>query len=307
MDSRDIKKEPDAVLDNSYLEHIYEMQKNLLKGYIDIEGLPQYPININTKKNQILIKDFVGRVIEELAESYESLVFISEAMEESLYLTSCDDYRKTLVSICNHLQNTNEELADALHFMVELLIYANIQPEDIDRYLNKVLRNVNLSSKLPVGIANMDTLTKSMEVGLEQLKEYTPYMEYNQYNTVDILTRVSTYNDEVRNSELGGVIETDNRLLMAGSIFSVMKYISYKSVMWDVSYHLNIARNYLKNKPWKRSQMMTDEIRFQEEIVIAFITMMGLFKYMGIEKAEEIYLLYFKKNQVNLFRQRSQY
>lgn len=307
MDSRDIKKEPDAVLDSSYLEHIYEMQKNLLKGYIDIEGLPQYPININTKKNQALIKDFVGRIIEELAESYESLVFISEAMEKYLYLTFCDDYRKTLVSICNHLQNTNEELADALHFMVELLIYANIQPEDIDRYLNKVLRNVNLSSKLPVGIVNMDILTKSMEVGLEQLKEYTPYMEYNQYNTVDILIRVSAYNDEVRNSELGGVIEIDNRLLKAGSIFSVMKYISYKSVMWDVSYHLNIARNYLKNKPWKRSQMMTDEIRFQEEIVIAFITMMGLFKYMGIEKAKEVYLLYFKKNQVNLFRQRSQY
>lgn len=69
---------------------------------------------------------------------------------------------------------------------------------------------------------------------------------------------------------------------------------------------LNIARNYLKNKPWKQSQEMTNEEKYQEEIVLAFIYMMGLFYKMGINQ-EDLYLLYFKKNQVNLFRQKSNY
>ena len=74
MDSRDIQEMPEKVFDGQYLEKIYELQKELLDGYIGIEGLPQYPININSKKSQVLIKDFVGRVIEELAEGYESML-----------------------------------------------------------------------------------------------------------------------------------------------------------------------------------------------------------------------------------------
>ena len=72
MDSRDIKLEPDKVENNQYLEKIYELQKNLLEGYIRIEGLPQYPININSIKPSFLIKDFVGRIKEELAEGYDA-------------------------------------------------------------------------------------------------------------------------------------------------------------------------------------------------------------------------------------------
>ena len=72
MDSRDIKEEPGIIPDYKYLEEIYQMQKNLLSGYIGIEGLPQYPVDINTKASQTLLKDFTARVIEELSEGYES-------------------------------------------------------------------------------------------------------------------------------------------------------------------------------------------------------------------------------------------
>ena len=78
MDSRDIKEEPSIPKDNKYLESIYEMQKQLLDSYISIEGLPKYPLNINTKTNQLILKDFTSRVIEELAEAYESLLLVEE-------------------------------------------------------------------------------------------------------------------------------------------------------------------------------------------------------------------------------------
>ena len=38
MDSRDILKEPEEIIDNTYLENIYSLQKELLEGYIGIEG-----------------------------------------------------------------------------------------------------------------------------------------------------------------------------------------------------------------------------------------------------------------------------
>lgn len=52
--------------------------------------------------------------------------------------------------------------------------------------------------------------------------------------------------------------------------------------------------------------MMTNEGAYQEEIVKAFILMMGLFLAMGISP-ENLYFLYFKKNRVNKFRIESKY
>ena len=302
MDSRDIKEEPQEIVDGSYLDKIYDLQKVLLSGYIGIEGLPKYPININTKKNQSLIKDFVGRVIEELAESFESLIFIDDIMQETKYLTFYKDYKEELVKLCNHLQNANEELADALHFMVELLIYSNIQPEDIDKYINK---KVETSGKQVV-LSNTNTLQRALDFDYYWIQDCTPYInDISPINIINIIRRLEVYNNAY--GENHSRVDVDFRLIPAAHEYNRLRYISYKSVMWDISYHLNIARNYLKNKPWKRSQMMTDEVRFQEEIVKAFVSMMGLFKYMGIENANEVYFIYFKKNLVNQFRQKSNY
>ena len=71
MDARDIKEVPPVVEGGKYLEAIYSLQKELIDHYVSIEGLPQYPLDVNTKKNQLLIKDVVGRDLEELAEGYE--------------------------------------------------------------------------------------------------------------------------------------------------------------------------------------------------------------------------------------------
>ena len=83
MDSRDIIQEPGIIPGDKYLEEIYSMQKELLSGYIGIEGLPQYPIDINTKASQSLLKDFTARVVEELSEGYESFQAISESMSKN--------------------------------------------------------------------------------------------------------------------------------------------------------------------------------------------------------------------------------
>ena len=115
MDSRDIKEEPSIPKDNKYLESIYEMQKQLLDSYISIEGLPKYPLNINTKTNQLILKDFTSRVIEELAEAYESLLLVEElTITKQNWFTISSTSIDSFVECMNHLQNASEEMADAL-------------------------------------------------------------------------------------------------------------------------------------------------------------------------------------------------
>lgn len=302
MDSRDIIEEPIKVVGGKYLECMYSLQKELLEQYIKVEGLPQYPIDVNTKKSQIILKDFVGRVIEELAEGYEALILVSKLTEKNKLWKS--DYEEEEYTQClNHLQNAGEEMADAMHFMLELLIYSNIQAKDIEDYLDNWLKDkvsFDVTKTLP-------TLAKAMQVGLSILYNDPCNMvsEPKAMNKTYLLEEFESMDEDSEDPRLVNK-RIDTRFHQCGKFYNKLTYSSYKYMMWDVTYHLNIARNFLKNKPWKQSQMMTNEGAYQEEIVKAFILMMGLFLAMGISP-ENLYFLYFKKNRVNDFRIKSKY
>lgn len=302
MDSRDIIEEPIKVVGGKYLECMYSLQKELLEQYIKVEGLPQYPIDVNTKKSQIILKDFVGRVIEELAEGYEALILVSKLTEKNKLWKS--DYEEEEYTQClNHLQNAGEEMADAMHFMLELLIYSNIQAKDIEDYLDNWLKD-----KVSFGVTKtLPTLAKAMQVGLSILYNDPCNMvsEPKAMNKTYLLEEFESMDEDSEDPRLINK-RIDTRFHQCGKFYNKLTYSSYKYMMWDVTYHLNIARNFLKNKPWKQSQMMTNEGAYQEEIVKAFILMMGLFLAMGISP-ENLYFLYFKKNRVNKFRIESKY
>lgn len=302
MDSRDIIEEPIKVVGGKYLECMYSLQKELLEQYIKVEGLPQYPIDVNTKKSQIILKDFVGRVIEELAEGYEALILVSKLTEKNKLWKS--DYEEEEYTQClNHLQNAGEEMADAMHFMLELLIYSNIQAKDIEDYLDNWLKD-----KVSFGVTKtLPTLAKAMQVGLSILYNdpCNTVSEPKAMNKTYLLEEFESMDEDSEDPRLVNK-RIDTRFHQCGKFYNKLTYSSYKYMMWDVTYHLNIARNFLKNKPWKQSQMMTNEGAYQEEIVKAFILMMGLFLAMGISP-ENLYFLYFKKNRVNKFRIESKY
>jgi phosphoribosyl-ATP pyrophosphohydrolase len=94
------------------LEQIWDRQRELMKKYHGIEkknGLLLFdgcPIDLNDKMGQARIKDFCWRITEELAESAEAWG-------------------------AGDVLHAQEEIADALHFMVELLILSGIEPKDI--------------------------------------------------------------------------------------------------------------------------------------------------------------------------------
>ena len=290
MDIRDIKEQAPLV-DDKQLEEIYSLQKNLMEGYIGkIEkDLPMYPIDVNSRKGQAVLKDMSARVIEEIGEGYESTTY-------ALQLLSKYGFNKNIMTeedhtmLLNHLQNSNEEQADAIAFFVELMLYCNILPEDVYRYVQNVLLKKYQTNKRFYW--NLESL---MEVGLALLQERFGDITSGLYRVIE---------DED--------FETQEEADHVFSYIPGYNYISWDfhdneaKLAWEVTYHLSVARNFLKNKPWKQTGVMTDEKALQEEIVIAFIEYLGYLKYCGFT-AQSVYVLRFKKHLVNCFRQRSQY
>ena len=290
MDIRDIREQAPLV-DDKQLEEIYSLQKNLMEGYIGkIEkDLPMYPIDVNSRKGQAVLKDMSARVIEEIGEGYESTTY-------ALQLLGKYGFNKNIMTeedhtmLLNHLQNSNEEQADAIAFFVELMLYCNILPEDIYRYVQNVLLKKYQTNKRFYW--NLESL---MEVGLALLQERFGDITSGLYRVIE--------DEDFETQE-----EADHvfSYIPGYNCISLDFHDNEAKLAWEVTYHLSVARNFLKNKPWKQTGVMTDEKALQEEIVIAFIEYLGYLKYCGFT-AQSVYVLRFKKHLVNCFRQRSQY
>lgn len=287
MDIRNINTPPPAVKTNgAFLEKMFELQKQLMEGYIKIEGLPRYPININNKKAQVVLKDFSARVTEELAEGYESTNLAIDMLNKVGFNTSKLS-PKEFQMLLNHLQNSNEEQADATAFYIELMIYADIYPRDLEECLEglDVPQDSGLLERLM--IAGVILLGKSNSSLLDMPLKYK------------ILTPEDFDNNSNKYREVIGYIPG----------FQEMSEVSHEMesiMLWEVCYHLGVARNYLKNKPWKQSGELTDERPFKKEVIFGFIKYMGYLVHMGFTPYT-LYSLFWRKNQVNCFRQRSNY
>ena len=287
MDSRDIKVEVPHTL--TPLKDIFNLQKGLIEEYIKIEKMKKYPLNVNLKDNQTLLKDFTSRVIEELAEGYESLGKVAGLTEKN-QLWFQDYSSKEYQEMLGHLQNVSEEFADALHFFVELLVYINIDEEDIRGYIDKyVFKNMSEDT-----LEGKSILSWCMIAG-DSLLYADGVIDYDtKINPMDLLRNLDSN-------------EGDRKLLQMGRFYHKVVFTEQlPKILWDVTYHLNLSRNFLRNKPWKQSQVFVNEQGYQEEVISSFLRFMGVFSFFNISDSEVFYL-YFKKNQVNQFRIRSKY
>lgn len=193
--------EADEFNKESWLDEVFARQTGVMLKYQEIEGMPNWPFNINTRESQKWIKDFLWRTTEELMESLEAYKNLD-------------------------MDHTIEELADGLHFLTELCI-----------------------------LAGKDSKW-----------------------AFDSLTGNNTYN--IAGSTIGCYTE---------------------AVYW-----LGMVGNTLKNKPWKQTEMLTDENKFDSCLRNAFYALIEVFKEHG-KVEEDIYNYYTRKNKVNQFRQRSNY
>lgn len=224
---------------------IFARQEELVKKYQEIEGMPKnYPFNPHTKEGQKWFKDFAWRFTEELAEALEvfETLLSSQKIED-------EEFNK-------HQAHYNEELADALHFLVENLILIGIKPQDL-----------------------------ILDYKVEQVSSFDIediFLDKETKRPIDLLELIFDQNK--------GKVPFKGRFELS------MKIIV----------ELGKAMNCLKNKPWKQTEMLTDVPKFHGYMVSTFHSFVQLLMASGIDYST-ITDLYFRKSEVNKFRQRSKY
>ena len=278
MDVRNIREEVPNIKETEVLPQMYTLGLEQLNGYRQIESLPEYPLDINNPKSQVILKDFIGRVIEELTEGFESTNEVFDLCSKkgwNMEMLNEEEHQ----SILNSLANANEEQADALGFFFTLLAYSNILPEDILSY-NKA-----------------KDLFEVMAIGVKEL--VIKYSDYHNLLKFDIIRKEDFYEDE-------GKWEHINSYTPGFHQMNELSHEAEKLYLWEVIYELNKARNFLKCRPWKQTQVMTKEIDFQESLVKAFYLYMGFLAMNGFTPLG-LFGLFFKKQRLNRWRQQTNY
>ena len=289
MDIRDITQEPEKT-DNK-LKTIFSLQKELLNHYQKIEGLPKYPIEVNVKASQVILKDFIGRITEELAEGLESLDKILMVKDKYQDVTrSGEHYKGTVVPM---IQNFNEECADALHFAVELLIFSGVDEDMVMSYVHTYIMNLEADEysiedgkRVPTDWLQLLVKAARSRNSRNGMLEWS-FPEKMDAMPIILAEDMEPYNPGCR--RLDDTVYKNLMLLYANCTLA-----------------FNIARNTLKNKPWKQTQMKTDEANYRMLIIEGFVKLIEFFEFAGLTE-DDIYFLYYKKNMVNKFRIKSKY
>ena len=266
----DIKEVPDVAMFG--LQEIYDLQKALIKPFQGIEGLPDYPLDPDTKDNQALLKDFMARIVEELGEAYQEFEILYD-----LAMAKDKDEAKLL----KHLSDFNEEAADAMHFFIELLIYVNIEASSVYGYSNMLMNDLNLNIE-PCTLANLIKLC-------QHENQLTGKKHWNSQTGYHIGIPYNLSGDGV------------DEFLRAGRKIGPEQKMYQKELLWEVTYSLQLVRNLLKNKPLVQCNTVTNVDKLQETTVQAFLHFMCWLTYMG-HTPESIWAIYYKNNQVNLQR-----
>nr|UWD60380.1 MAG: dUTPase [Bacteriophage sp.] len=278
MDVRNIREEVPNIKETEVLPQMYTLGLEQLNGYRQIESLPEYPLDINNPKSQVILKDFIGRVIEELTEGFESTEEVFELCQKNGWNIEMFNENECQ-SILNSLANANEEQADALGFFFTLLVYSNILPEDILSY-NKA-----------------KNLFDVMAMGVKEL--VVKYPDYQNLLKFDIICEEDFFDEDGKWEQIISYTPGFHKM-------NELSHEAEKLYLWEVIYELNKARNFLKCRPWKQTQVMTKEIDFQESLVKAFYLYMGFLAMNGFTPLG-LFGLFFKKQRLNLWRQQTNY
>jgi len=236
---------------------LFDLQKELMVEYVRVESLPQWPINPHEPKSQVILKDFIGRIAEELGEGWEYYEKLMSLGTRSLA----------------NLAGFNEEIADTTAFLLETLIYVGVTPRELEIAMAGDETNLDpMSTMYYGGFAKPVSTCKLFNLA----GEYPNHIDY--LSAGDIL----------------GEVDSEYTALLIES-------------HWQFNYKLQMAKNVLKNKPWKQHQVMTDENKFKSRLIeaatIYFKLCLGTLQMTPLGFIQ----VYYKKNRINLFRVKSKY
>jgi hypothetical protein len=250
-------------------------QKNLVAQYITIEGLPHYPVDLQSKSGQKLIRDFSARYREEMDEAYEQL-------ELALFSASINH----LEDAKQHILAYQEEIADTKHFILELLIYAGLDVEDIEFLLLQYAEQHGLENL----IEKEDAICSLFNMG-EFLNQKNKPWFIHPSGQFQIFSKV-----EVREGiYLGG-----------GHLISEETLEKHALFMHQITYKLSKAIRMLKNKDWVQTEKPVNFNYFATHLSETLIILFQYLAYAGFTR-KGIVSLYHDKNSTNQERIKNKY
>lgn len=266
-------------LEGYYLEDMFRLQETLLEDYKKIESLPNWPLNLNVKTNQILLKDFMSRVLEELGETHE--YYIKILLEVSKNPNQIDQK-----SVTDNLYGLNEEIADIWHFLIETFIFSGLTPDLIKADLLKMIKDQNI------------------------LNAYHN-MEESEIDLLGLcfrLAKVENYVCGYGGKKSGYTVNknTEDNTCKACNQVSITQLRNLQLLSWEFTYIIQLCRAKLKNKAWKQTQVETNTNDYRDKLIKLLRVFMQIVDFLDMDPIST-YSVYFKKNHVNRFRIQSKY
>lgn len=109
---------------NDRLEQMWEQQKKFMRLLQEKRGFPQFPTDLAAKKGQQFLKDIRNHLMEELFEAGQ-------------HLKNAKSHRATEIPEVDR-EAYKEELVDALHLFLELVIASGISQDELfEAYMKK--------------------------------------------------------------------------------------------------------------------------------------------------------------------------
>lgn len=264
-----------TVYDGLNLERIFTMQEGYMNELKEREAFPDWPLDINIKSNQKILRDIASRCITELSEAFE----VSQKITDIAINNKMDDVRPLLLDF-------NEELADALHFMVEIFVLVGITPHDINKFYDTYLEEMELRDSY----YHMDDTMRTMTGYAKHMNIFEGY--YRMVSSMYTVLKIDPADEE---SEV-----------MAGRVTSMDALIKQATELWMVVHALKLAINMLKKKAHREAGPETRLNLFADELIKAWVR---LFKYYDMVGTTPISITenYTKKNEKNRQRLKNEY
>lgn len=241
-----------------HLTEMFRLQGELQTKFAEIEKMPLFPIPVSAKASQVILKDFIYRTIEELSEAF---IHVPEIVE----LASTNRAKEAVYP----LEKFNEELADALHFLLDLLLYSGIGVGKLADYIASADSTENVLRDL-FRKARADNAKDEMD--MDPRKAFLiPYTQ-------------------------------DDFDLLKGGRYCAPGYVNYHSqFLWHITWQLSQSGNLLKNKAWTVKETSTPLIEYQASVMDAFYLYIRYVSFCNLDETS-LYLIYKAKNEINWTR-----
>lgn len=256
----------------SNIGQMFSMQSTIMKEYQKIEDFPDWPLSLELRENQKLIRDFKERFVGELGEAFADMIMLQALVSSN---------QMSAKSFCKQF---NGEIGDATAFLLEIMIFAGIGEGEIQQWMEAHVQD-NPQFAALIKVENV----------LASLYAYGFFLNQQEGHIIDDernLYVVLSMND---------ILKGDNQEWLGCRRINTEFCNEVSQFLWWITFQLGQAVNQLKLKPHTQAENVGNIMGFKDGLIRTFVMYIQLMQY--IEKSEKsLYYSYYLTYVKNMER-----